>query len=399
MDVLDLKAVSTVGDWLYGVACRSTCCWDELVESPQTTLAMRKLQFMEFPPEITQQWHHVICAWEPDDGSPLWINFGFPSYISAVTGMNEYGTTASLHDWNSNIGPDYADALPRSMASRYVLTLDLGPDPMTHLQTAFDAIAPYHAATGGFLNYYVPDGGAGVIKHSKSLGFYDFRVPQPEWIDGHVISTNNSDISGTYGISPWAPYYESLDPQHGVRATMQGLWETGYQSSDLHMVALGFRDWRNMTIWFEGRLQYDTTGRVELEWSDLFRDPGSVDPLPPAQADAFAPGVRVLPAYPNPAIGHAQSGGISIPVVVSMDSPACGPMQDLRLRIYDPSGRVVRTLAPESVTRTNTDGASHTRVLFRWDGCDAPGTGVRPGVYLYKLAGSSAAGRVVWLGR
>lgn len=430
MDLLDLEVASTIGDWLYSAACRSTCCWDELVEPPFTTLAMRKLQFMQFPSQITQQWHHVICAWEPSDGSPLWVNFGFPGYVSSVTGINEYGTIASLHDWNSSAGTDYPDALPRTMACRYVLTMDLGPDPSTHLQTAFDALQPYHAATGGFLNYYVPDGGAGVIKHSKNQGFYAVRVPQPEWMNGHVIDTNNSDIDGRSGIAPWAPYYLSLDPPHGVRATMAGLWSTGYEATDMHVVALGLRGWRDIAIWFEGRLQTTTTGRVELEWSELFRDPSAIaegleddgggderadrddhaDRDDPAGGGLDHSGLIGCQASPNPA--RADLGGdVVFAAVLDRAILPSAPSA----RIIDAEGRLIRVLQPAAIEPCDDPSVAHdcipnsvsdyapvgshlTRLIFRWDGRDRSGLMLRPGIYLYSITETDLGGRLVWLG-
>ncbi|MBD3236005.1 MAG: hypothetical protein GF330_04830 [Candidatus Eisenbacteria bacterium] len=391
MDVTDAKVASTIGDWLYAAACRSTCCWDELVDSPYTTLAMRKLQFMTFPPQITQQWHHVICAWEPSDGSPRWVNFGFGGYVSAVTAVNEYGTLASLHDWNSDQGPNHPEALPRTMACRYVLTMDLEPDPLTHLATAFDALQPHEAATGGFLNYYVPDGGAGVIKHSKSAGYYDTRAPQPAWMDAHVISTNNSDIDGTYGISPWAPYYNSLDPDQGTLATLDGLWATGYQSSDMHMVAQGYAGPEEMTFWFEGRLQGGTTGRIELTWRDLFRDPGAIEEEAEDRlADRLRPEDRIR-VRPSPAIARAGLVQLEVPArAFAGDAPQ-------RVLLCDATGRRVRELTQPA--RRGGDDPGAGTLLFYWDGADDAGVPVQPGIYLFRAPRGQTGGRVVWLGR
>jgi hypothetical protein len=369
MDVVDLKACCTFGDWAYALACRSTACWGPWVEPPFTTLSARKLQFLTLPPQITQQWHHVICAWEPDDGSPAWVNFGFPGYVSSVTGVNEFGTLASLHDWNSSSGTNWPDALPRTMACRWALTMDLGDDPMTHAQAAFDALRPYHAATGGFVNYYVPDGGAGVIKSSKNQGFYAIRWPRPEYMDAQSISTNNSDIDGTYGIEPWDAYYQTLDPP-AVRATMEGLWSTAYEATDMHIVEIGFRGREDLTIWFAGRLQGGMGARVEWEWVDLFRGAATVE--------ALERWPRARPAaYPNP----AGPGGATL-VFPSADATH-GAVA--RLEIHDASGRLVRILdaVPEAA--------------FRWDGRDARGRPVPSGAYTCRLAGSRKAGRIVWI--
>ncbi len=375
MDLLDMKVLCTFGDWFYGIACRSTCCWDELVEPPYTTLAARKLQFITMPPEFTQQWHHVICAWDPSDGGVPWVNVAFPGYVSTVTGVNSHGTIASLHDWNSNIGPLHADALPRTMACRYALTMDLDPDPSTHLQTVFDELNSYDCATGGFINYYVPDGGAGVIKSSRSLGYYDARVPQIEWMDGHVVSTNNSDIDGKSGITPWVDYYESLDPGGGILATMEGLWSEAYQPGDYHIAQVGFRGEEDMTLWFTGRLQSSMLARLEMEWDELFAPAGDVDTWP--QSIALAP-------FPNPAHGdHA----VTLPFRMSDG-------EFLPVGIYDLSGRQVRLLLPSAPAATGE------LVLYRWDGRDAFGRIVPAGVYLYGRSPrrDPLTRRIVWLG-
>lgn len=407
MDVIDIKAVSTYGDWAYNLACRSTCCWADVVEPPFTTLSVRKLQFSLLPPQMSQQWHHVICAWEPNDGTPAWVNFAFPGWVTAVTGINEFGTTSSLHDWNSNVGPDYPDALPRTMACRYALTMDLDPDPMTHLTTVFDELSNYEVATGGFINYYVPDGGAGVIKTAKSAGFYDYRIPQASWMDGEVISTNNSDITGTTGISPWVSYYTTLDPEGGVRATMEGLWDTGYQVGDYHMVELGYRGADDMTIWFTGRLQSTMLDRVEMEWEDLFRNPASVE----QEIDArdFAPALRALPPYPNPA-GRIDGPrtAVTIPILANWAEPEM--ISSLRVRIHDIAGRQVLSLVPEPAIHRSISGVDNL-VLFEWNGIDAAGRSVAAGVYPYIVCGDEigvagsaagsnrAGGRIIWLDR
>lgn len=403
LDLLDLKACGTFGDWSYGMACRSTACWGEWVAAPYATLSVRKLQFYTLPGQITQQWHHVICAWEPTDGSPHWVNFGFPGCTSAVTGVSEHGTTASLHDWNSAAGTNWADALPRTMACRWVLTMDLPADPAVHLQTVFDALQPYHAATGGFLNYYVPNGGAGVIKCSKNQGFYAVRTPRPEYMNGGSISTNNSDIDGTIGIEPWDAYYQTLDPESGVRATMDGLWSAAWQSTDMHIVEVGFRDRRDLTIAFQGRLQTAQSERVVWEWTELFRDaaalpdPGADDPFD-AQGVASS-GLR-LRAIPNP----SREAGVSI-VIPTGPEDGVGVM---RLGIFDAAGRLVRTLGATGASArlspppVSLHPGEHG---FHWDGKDETGCTQPAGVYLGRLLGAvprpraEESVRVIWLGR
>jgi len=403
MDIIDVKAACTYGDWAYAFACRSTSCWDEWVESPYTTLSVRKLQFSQLPAQMTQQWHHVICAWQPEDGSPAWVNFGFPGYVSAVTAVNEYGTISSLHDWYSSTGPDYAAALPRTMACRYAATMPLSADPTTHLQTVFDELGNYDVATGGFINYYVPDGGGGVIKTAKSSGFYEVRLPQLEWMNGHVVSTNNTDIDGRNGISPWVTYYNTLDPGAGRRATMQGLWDTAYQYTDMHIVEVGFRGTEDMILWFTGRLQSVNLPRLEFEWDELFCDPSAVEYEVGAEILDGRTIIEALAPFPNPASGRLGMEGITIRFTTH--SAAGSP----RLAMCDPSGRCVRILTP-ALSAAQSVEAHGDQLVYRWDGNDRAGESLPAGVYSYRLldelaeasrAGSLRAtcGRVVWLGR
>ncbi len=400
LDLLDLKACGTFGDWSYGMACRSTACWGEWVETPYATLSVRKLQFYTLPGQITQQWHHVICAWEPADGSPQWVNFGFPGCTSAVTGVSEHGTTASLHDWNSAAGTNWADALPRTMACRWVLTMDLPADPAVHLQTVFDALQPYHAATGGFLNYYVPNGGAGVIKCSKNQGFYAVRTPRLEYMNGESISTNNSDIDGTIGIEPWDAYYQTLDPPSGVRATMDGLWSAAWQSTDMHIVEVGLRDRRDLTIAFQGRLQTAQTERVVWEWGDLFQ---GVAGTPDPGAETAGPETSRVDrgrSIPNPSREH----GVSIVIPAGPE----GGVGMMRLGVFDAAGRLVRTLGAAGASSRLSLPAVSLKTgeqSFHWDGKDEAGRTQPAGVYLGRLLGAVSPARaegsvrVIWLGR
>jgi len=398
-DVLDLKAGATFGDWAYSYACRSTCVWGEWVAPPTATVSVRKLQFPLLPTTITQQWHHTLCAWQPTDGGTSWVTFSPPGSPSAPTCINEFGTIASNHDWNSSVGPHHPTALPRTIATRYALTMPLGPDPLTHLQTVFAELSGYAVATGGFLNYYVPEGGAGVIKTSKSLGFYAVRWPQPAWMNGQVISTNNSDIDGTSGIEPWVTYYSHLDPLGGVYATLTGLWDVAWQSTDLHVVAVEVRDRGEMTFWYRGRLENGTTERVAVEWDELFFAPASI-----LGEDVAGPAATALRAYPNPAQGVGRTA-VTIPVRIdgALSATLSNGDHSISLEIITAAGRSVRRLRP--LPQTAIGQVTDPRVrLFAWDGRDSRGRPVPAGVYHWRLPQGARgdtpvpAGRIVWMG-
>ena len=90
IDELDLKVASTAGEWLYG--CRSHTCWGRYVAEPIKTLSTRRLDFTALNPTMS---HHVLCARVPDDGSPRWVNLGWPGIPTVATGVNEFGTLVS----------------------------------------------------------------------------------------------------------------------------------------------------------------------------------------------------------------------------------------------------------------------------------------------------------------
>jgi hypothetical protein len=132
IDKLDLKVVNTYSDYSY--ACRSHICWGRYVTAPIKTLATRRLDFGSPTPTSN---HHVLAARDPDDGSPRWVNLAWPGAVASGTGVNEFGTLVSLHDYESD-GPDLSGGrMPRSVVARYALTFATRSDVSTHLPSVF----------------------------------------------------------------------------------------------------------------------------------------------------------------------------------------------------------------------------------------------------------------------
>jgi flagellar hook assembly protein FlgD len=90
-------------------------------------------------------------------------------------------------------------------------------------------------------------------------------------------------------------------------------------------------------------------------------------------------GVVLYPNRPNP----VQSSTL-IPFAIGANSPA--GVAQVSLRIFDASGRLVRTLLDGDVE------AIPTVRLPRWDGRDEKGHRVGSGIYYYRLA---VSGRVL----
>jgi len=273
IDKLDLKIVNSMGDWYYSYACRSHSCWGRYVSDPVKTISTRRL---DFPAPITSLKLHVLCAREPNDGSPQWVNLGWPGSVTSATGVNEYGTLASIHDYGYMNTDLSAGTLPRMAACRYALTYVDNSDSSTHLSSVYTELQKYETMTNSYLNYYVPEGYGGVMTcYTTESGpdFYDLRVPSYLWHNGEAIITTNAQTDGTY--TPYDEdfgadtYYADETPK-----TLESHWNLVAKSNintKLHVFSVEYRDNRDMTIWADGQLEMSSrTKRLEYEWSELF---------------------------------------------------------------------------------------------------------------------------------
>jgi hypothetical protein len=268
IDELDLKVASTAGEWLYG--CRSHTCWGRYVAEPIKTLSTRRLDFASLYPTMN---HHVLCARVPDDGSPRWVNLGWPGIPTAATGVNEFGTLVSLHDYQC--ATDFAAGrLPRTVACRYALTFATDPDVSLHLGDVYAELQNYELMTGSFFNYYAPEGYGGVMvgyPYRSGPDFYYLRTPQEGWHHGEAMITTNAWTDGTYTPSDENfgadAYYNDESPK-----TLESHWNLLANSGNgLHMLSVAYRGRCDMTIWADGRLSStNRTPRLEWEWTQLF---------------------------------------------------------------------------------------------------------------------------------
>jgi hypothetical protein len=271
IDKSDLKVINTYGDYSY--ACRSHVCWGRYVAAPIKTLATRRLDFGS--PTSTSN-HHVLAARDPNDGSPRWVNLAWPGAVAAGTGVNEFGTLVSLHDYNSSGADLSAGRMPRSIAARYALTFARGGDLSTHLTDVFAELQGYEIMTGGFINYYAPEGHGGVMTadpYQAGPDFHHLRVPQAVWHHGEAMITTNTQTDGTttpgdedFGADA---YYNDESAK-----TLESHWDLlASGGNKLHMMSVAYRGRGDMTIWADGRIDPPHGGRtprLEWEWSELF---------------------------------------------------------------------------------------------------------------------------------
>jgi hypothetical protein len=274
IDKGDLQLLNTHGDWRY--ACRSHTCWGRYVEPPTRTLSTRRL---DYDTAISSMNHHVLCAWDPGDGSPRWVNLAFPGYVLAATGVNEHGTLVSLHDFQPAPGDCAPGCMPRLVACRHALAWNVGADPSTHANVVFGELQKYEIMVGSFLNYYAPEGLGGVIAvDPQRVGpdAYDLRTPQPAWHHGEAMVTTNRWTDGTF-----TPADEdfSVDAFYDADApkTQEEHWSLLSSHCppepwcSLHLLSVAYRAREDMTIWADGRLDgAGRTPRLEWEWRELF---------------------------------------------------------------------------------------------------------------------------------
>lgn len=260
LDALDLKALNAFSDWGYGIACRSHSSWGHFVQAPVKTISTRRLDF-ETPFSLAL--HHVVVAFEPDDGSVRWVNLAWPGFVSVVTGVNEHGTVVSLHDFNSTMVAGSGVTF-RSVAARQALTTPRSATLGDQRDEAQNILGNMRVATGTFINYFAPSGEGGVFTCAPGSPCGAARRPQSDYFGGDVLITANSQTDGR-SVPGGAEFIDAYYRQGGVKDLASHFGLMG--STGLHLLSVAYRDESDMTLWVNGRGRSD---RLELEWSGLF---------------------------------------------------------------------------------------------------------------------------------
>jgi len=267
LDVMDIKLYNTYSDWAYTRGCRSHSAWGRYVTPPVKTLSTRRLDYRT---PFRGALHHVLCAWEPDGGSPRWVNLAWPGYVTVITAVNERGTLVALHDWGR--GARFTKgAVPRSVMARHLLSGFKRSLPASEQPGWVEGQAALHpVATSGFIAHLAPNQGV-VFTCAGGQPCTEVRRPAKRFFDGEAMLVTNAQTDGRSAPRDddfMAPYYAKGHPK--TLADHFGLMgRTG-----LHLLSVAYRGRNDMTLWFHGRGRRD---RVELEWSELFTP---VEPRP-----------------------------------------------------------------------------------------------------------------------
>jgi hypothetical protein len=272
IDFGDVMMLNTYADWAYAPNCRSHSCWGSYVTPPVKTLSTRRTDYNgSTVSSLFDSLNIISIAYEPSEvGKMKWVSLGTPGLVIAGTAVNEYGVLVSLHD-----SPDHGgihatgpNVITRSIASRYMIT-----DVSLQVDDINDAMQDYDVWTGGFINYYAPEGNAGVFSLSAEDGFFYLRKPQPDYYGGDVIVTSNQYTDGRSTPDDFkvelGDYYDNPSPK--TLASHWGLLNKVTTSLGAQQMSVAYRGHEDMTIWIRGRLfGTDTTPTLELEWSELF---------------------------------------------------------------------------------------------------------------------------------
>ena len=274
-DKVDLKLAATYSDWSY-IACRAHSAWGSYVKAPVKTLSTRRLDY-NVPSSLTSVKHHVLIARAPT-GGVRWVSLAWPGIVSAVTGVNEFGTQASLHDYNSSFA--LGAHMPRSVAVRWSLTMVKGLPVKDHLSFVHKAFQAQSVSTTTFINYYVPEGQGGVFTFAKGKTCDKLRTPQKEYFNGEVITTTNTETDGKSTQSDdkfMAGYYKA-----GGTKTLESHYKL-MGHTGMHLLSVAYRGKGDMTLWAEGRLSLGVTPTIKMEWSSLFQAAPKPDAGVPAK--------------------------------------------------------------------------------------------------------------------
>ena len=281
-DKVDLKLAGTYSDWSY-FACRAHSAWGKYVKAPVKTLSTRRLDY-NVPSTLKIIKHHLILARAPTDGV-RWVSLGWPGVVTAVTGVNEFGTQASLHDYHSKF--QIGAHMPRSVAVRWSLTMIKGLPLKDHLSFVHKAFKEQSVSTSTFINYFVPEGLGGVFTFAKGKTCDKLRTPQKEYFNGDVITTTNTETDGKStqtDDSFMAGYYKA----GGVKDLAGHYKLMGH--TGMHLLSVAYRGKGDMTLWAEGRLSSGVTPTIKTEWSALFQAAPRLDAgVPPADGGATTP--------------------------------------------------------------------------------------------------------------
>lgn len=115
LDELDILMMQAMPDW-YPFGCSSFVAWGRL--APEGPVVGRNFDFFVHPVLLE---NHLLLVNARAGGKRAWVALGWPGLVGALTGMNEDGVVAFMHDANAPLLKPQKDMLPRMLALRRIL--------------------------------------------------------------------------------------------------------------------------------------------------------------------------------------------------------------------------------------------------------------------------------------
>jgi len=190
VDIVDLKAGNALGDWV-GFGCSSFSAWGPMTADGGTITA-RNFDYPSFPPQLALAATIIVHA-PSRAGARRWFTIGYPGMIGVITGVNEEGVGAFLHDVPAPLAKDRDDLVPRMIALRRIMVEQGAKDAVASAAERLRAMTTYRGnnvhVTSPFDGKTAP---AGVVEYDgveAKNGGVDLRGPD----DGRafVLCTNH----------------------------------------------------------------------------------------------------------------------------------------------------------------------------------------------------------------
>lgn len=116
LELADLKALNTAGDW-YRQACSSFAAWGSLTGKGHVWVARN----FDFVPNKSFYPHQILIVRRRTANKKAWATVAAAGFIGCITGLNEDGVFASVHDVYLKLRPVETGYTPRLLALRRLI--------------------------------------------------------------------------------------------------------------------------------------------------------------------------------------------------------------------------------------------------------------------------------------
>ncbi|MBN2381078.1 hypothetical protein JXM67_14870 [candidate division WOR-3 bacterium] len=137
INLTDLKVYNTLADW---AMCSSFAIWNE-GRADSSVLMVRNLDFVTDLRKAFKRSHLIVSY---DDGiNARWINVAMVGLVGCISGMNEYGLSAAIHNTDFLETTDDDGYVPRIVALRRLLEQTNASSTPKDLKELCEAIPNY----------------------------------------------------------------------------------------------------------------------------------------------------------------------------------------------------------------------------------------------------------------